>query len=71
MDKGLTRSKAYDLVQAAAMKTWKEGSEFKTNLLLDKEVTNLLTEKELDHIFDLNYYLRNVDKIFSRVFSKK
>jgi len=71
MDKGLTRPKAYDLVQSAAMKTWKDGIDFKTNLLLNKDILKLLTEKELDKIFDLNYYLRQVNKIYSRVFAKK
>ncbi|MCX5703758.1 MAG: adenylosuccinate lyase [Candidatus Omnitrophica bacterium] len=68
MDKGLTRMKAYDLVQRAAMKTWGEGSDFKENLLRDKEVSQYLDKKELDKIFNLDYYLRNVDKIFSRLF---
>ena len=70
MDKGLARPKAYDLVQRCAMKTWKEGIDFKSVLLLDKDVPKFMTENELDNIFDLNYYLRNVHKIFSRVFSK-
>ena len=67
MDKGLKRQKAYDLVQRCAMKSWKDGSDFKNNLLADAEVTRHLTKKELDKIFDLDYYLRNVNKIFKRV----
>jgi len=67
MNKGLPRPKAYDVVQRAAMKTWKESSDFKTNLLQDKEFTRHLTEKELDRIFDLTYYLRNVNTIFRKV----
>ena len=67
MDKGLARPKAYDLVQRCAMKTWKEGIDFKSVLLLDKDVPKFMTENELDNIFDLNYYLRNVHKIFRRV----
>ena len=67
MNKGLPRPKAYDVVQRAAMKTWKESSDFKTNLLQDKESARHLTEKELDRIFDLTYYLRNVNTIFRKV----
>jgi adenylosuccinate lyase len=67
MDKGLARMKAYDFVQRAAMKTWREGSDFKKNLLADKDVVRYLSEKELDKIFNLDYYLRNVNKIFRRV----
>ncbi|MCX5697093.1 MAG: adenylosuccinate lyase [Candidatus Omnitrophica bacterium] len=67
MDKGLTRAKAYDIVQRAAMLTWKEGSGFKDNLLKSKEFTLRLKEKDLDKIFDLDYYLRNVNTIFRRL----
>jgi adenylosuccinate lyase len=67
MHKGLTRSKAYDLVQGCAMKTWKENLEFKDILLKDKTVSKYLTPRELDKIFDLDYYLRHVNKIFKRL----
>jgi adenylosuccinate lyase len=67
MDKGLTRHKAYDIVQRCAMKSWREGSDFKTNLIRDKEVSRYFNKKDLDKIFNLDYYLRNVNKIFSRL----
>lgn len=68
MDKGLARPKAYDLVQRCAMKTWKDGSDFKKNLSFDAEVQKYLDKKTLDKLFELDYYLRNVNKIFSRLF---
>ncbi len=67
MDRGMPRPKAYDIVQRCAMKTWKDGIDFKDILLLDKDTSKYLTEKELDKIFDLNYYLRKVNTIFARV----
>jgi adenylosuccinate lyase len=67
MDKGLGRIKAYDIVQRSAMQSWKRGVDFKDTLLKDKEVARFLTEKELDEVFDLDYYLRNIGKIFRRV----
>jgi adenylosuccinate lyase len=67
MHKGLPRTKAYDLVQRHAMKTWKEGSDFRENLLKDKEALRYLNKKDLDKIFNLDYYLRNVNKIFRKV----
>ncbi|MDO9572275.1 MAG: adenylosuccinate lyase [Candidatus Omnitrophota bacterium] len=70
MNKGLARTKAYDLVQKAAMQTWQGTSNFKANLLSDKQAAKYLSAKELDKLFDLDFYLRNVNKIFSRVFSK-
>jgi len=67
MNKGLARGKAYDIVQRSAMKTWREGVEFKKNLLLDKDLPRYLSQRDLDRIFDLDYYLRNVNKIFRQV----
>lgn len=67
MNKGLPRMKAYDLVQRLAMKSWKEGSSFKDSLSEDKEAQKYFSAKELDKIFDLDYYLRNVNKIFLKV----
>jgi adenylosuccinate lyase len=67
MNKGLPRMKAYDLVQKNAMKAWQGNVEFKDLLLKDSEVLRYLNKKELDKIFDLDYYLRNVNKIYSRV----
>jgi adenylosuccinate lyase len=67
MDRGLPRMKAYDMVQRSAMKAWKEGSDFKKNLLKDADVPKYLSEKDLDKIFDLDYYLRNINRIFRKV----
>jgi adenylosuccinate lyase len=67
MDKGLERMKAYDLVQRAAMKTWNGGMDFKTNLREDPEVPKYLSAKQLDKIFDLDYYLRHVGVIYKRL----
>jgi len=67
MHKGLPRQKAYDIVQKAAMASWKQNSDFRENLLKDKQLLRLLNKKDLDGIFDLDYYLRNVNKIFRKV----
>lgn len=67
MNKGLARPKAYDLVQKAAMQTWRGEGSFKDNLLALPGAVKYLSEKELDKIFDLDFYLRNVNKIFNKV----
>ncbi len=67
MNKGLQRSKAYDLVQQAAMQTWKGSGNFKDNLLSLPQAAKYLSSKELDKLFDLDFYLRNVDVIFRKV----
>ena len=68
LEKGLTRENAYEIVQKNAMKSWKTGIQFRKLLLKDKEVKKYLTAREIDNIFDLGYYLKNVDYIFQRVF---
>lgn len=67
MDKGLARTEAYDFVQRCAMKVWKENTDFKETLLNDADVARYLGIDDLNRIFDLDYYLRNVNKIFNKV----
>lgn len=70
IDKGISREYAYDVVQRNAMKSWNTRAQFKRLLLKDKEVRKYLGAREIDTIFDLKYYLKNVDYIFKRVFGK-
>lgn len=65
-----TRSKeeAYQIVQDNAMKAWKGGKDFKNLILKDDRARKYLSQKEIEECFDLNFYLRNVDYIFKRVF---
>ncbi|GAB6183671.1 adenylosuccinate lyase [Thermodesulfovibrio hydrogeniphilus] len=67
VEKGLTREQAYKLVQARAMQSWKEGKPFMELLLQDEEIRKHLSEDEIRGIFDLNYYTRNIEYIYSRV----
>lgn len=74
MDKGLKRSTAYDLVQVLAMKSWKEKLNFKDLVSRDKGlpagkagIANYLSAKEIESCFELDYYLRNVNKIFKKI----
>lgn len=71
IDKGLSREKAYELVQNKAMESWKEKISFKELLIKDKNITKILSKKEIENIFDLGYYLRNIDFIFRRVFNEE
>lgn len=66
-NKGLSREKAYSLVQKAALKAYNKNLPYKELLLKSKELSKYLKPKELDNFFDYKYYLRNVDKIFRRV----
>ena len=67
IDKGLSRQKAYELVQRNAMKSWKGNKYFITLLKADNEVTDTISTQELEALFDYQYYLQHVDEIFQRL----
>jgi adenylosuccinate lyase len=68
---GMPREEAYRLVQRHAMRAWNEGLNFRELVFNDKEVTSRIPRGKLEHAFDLNRQLRNVDKIFARIFGKR
>ena len=68
VEHGVSREDAYRMVQAHAMHAWKEGLDFRQLVLKDKNITSKVPAKQLEHAFDLKRQLRNIDKIFARVF---
>ncbi len=70
IDKGLSREAAYEAVQKKAMESWSKGVSFMNLLIKDKTIRKHLTEAEIKEIFDLKYYLRNINYIFARVFDE-
>lgn len=67
IDKGLSREKAYDLVQPKTAISWESHIPFRDLIEGDSEIMSHLTLEELDDAFDYNYHLKNVDEIFNRV----
>ena len=65
--KGISREKAYRIVQSVAMKSWDKNLNFQTLLQRDKEVKKFLSRNDLAKIFNLNYYLKYVNFLFNRV----
>ncbi|MDR0675912.1 MAG: adenylosuccinate lyase [Elusimicrobiota bacterium] len=65
--KGISREKAYQLVQKNSLESWDTQNSLKELVLKDIDIMSILNEKELDEIFSLDYYLRNIDEIFKRV----
>ncbi len=66
---GVSRENAYKIVQTSAMKIWEDGGHFVDLLKSNEEVTDKLSIKEIEDIFDMNYHTKNIDTIFNRVFS--
>jgi adenylosuccinate lyase len=71
VENGVSREDAYRLVQSHAMRAWKEGLDFHELVLADDEITGKVPRKQIEHAFNLQRQLKNVDKIFSRVFPRK
>ena len=69
VEHGMSREDAYRLVQSHAMRAWKEGLNFHDLVLADKEITNKVSRPQIEYAFDLPRQLKNVDKIFARVFA--
>jgi adenylosuccinate lyase len=70
VEHGVSREDAYRLVQGHAMRAWKEGLNFHDLVLEDEEITAKVPRKQIEYAFDLARQLKNVDKIFARVFGK-
>ncbi|MGE0040371.1 MAG: adenylosuccinate lyase [Vicinamibacterales bacterium] len=68
--RGVSREQAYEWVQRNAMRAFHERTDFKGLLLADADVTAVLPAAEIEKVFDLDEQLRNVDRVFERVFGR-
>ena len=66
--RGISREQAYEWVQRNAMRAFDERKDFKALVLADRDVTKVLQPEEIAQAFNLDLQLRNVDRIFDRVF---
>jgi len=66
--KGLSREKAYSLVQKNAHQAWNnENGNFKQNIEQDKEIMGLVTENDLKKCFDPSIHLNNLNVIWEKL----
>ena len=73
---GISRESAYRIVQRNAMATWEALSQpgardFRTNLAADPEVAGRVPAEELDRAMDPALHVREIDRVFSRVFNDR
>jgi adenylosuccinate lyase len=66
--KGMSREDSYAAVQRNAMPVWRGEGQFLDLLKKDKDVSRLMSDMELESLFDLSYHLKHVNTIFKRVF---
>jgi adenylosuccinate lyase len=70
VESGVSREDAYRLVQGHAMRAWKEDLDFHELVLNDPEIASRISNAKIERAFDLKRQLKNIDKIFARVFAK-
>jgi adenylosuccinate lyase len=68
--KGVSREDAYVYTQRNAMKVWDEGGNYQELVTKDADVSAHLSAEEIARVFDLRHYLRNVETVFERVFTR-
>jgi adenylosuccinate lyase len=68
---GVSREDAYRLVQSHAMRAWKENLDFHDLIVNDPEIRGRVPRAKIERAFDLKRQLKNIDKIFARVFPNK
>jgi adenylosuccinate lyase len=59
------------VVQTHAMKAWEEEGDFRAAVEADPEIRAILPAEKIAEAFSLDRQLRNVDKIFERVFGEE
>src|SRR4051812_4023133 len=69
-ESGMSREDAYRLVQGHAMRAWKQELNFRELIRNDKKISKRISAQQLSRAFSLKRQLRNVDKIFERVFGE-
>ncbi len=68
VEKGLSREKAYSLVQKNAHQAWNnENGNFKQNIEGDQEIMELVTETDLKECFDPSIHLNNLNVIWEKL----
>ena len=66
VEAGLSREKAYEVVQRAAMQSWDEALDFRQLVREEPEVVDRLPGAALEQLFDYSYYVAHVDETFAR-----
>ena len=65
---GLSREAAYKAVQDNAMPAWRGEGNFISLLKQDPNVSAVLSDAEIEAMFDDAHHTKHVDTIFARVF---
>jgi adenylosuccinate lyase len=64
VEKGISREKAYDMIQRNAMKCWEDRRPLREHLMGDADFRKLMGAKELDRLLEPTSYLKHVNAIY-------
>ena len=68
VEKGLSREKAYSLVQKNAHQAWNTvNGNFRQNIEVDQEIMGLVTKNDLNKCFDPSIHLNNLNVIWKKL----
>lgn len=70
INKGVSREEAYDKVQLLANEAFSNNKNFIDLIKTNNFVKSKFNDDELEELFDLNFYKKNVNKIYEQVFVK-
>ena len=68
--KGLSRKKAYNIVQRAATESWNSNKKFSDILKKDSEFNKYIEEKDLKKIIFSKDNVKHLERIFKSAFKK-
>ena len=71
VEAGISRDEAYRLVQRNAMRAWNDEMPFRDLIFHEDAIINRVDPETLERAFDLDRQLRNVPRIFKRVFGSE
>ena len=66
--KGMKREKAYRIIQKNAQNSFDQNKDFLKLLLSDKNLKNIISEKEIKKIFVFKKHFKNINHIFKRLY---
>ena len=67
VDSGMSREKAYKIVQTLALKSVDENVDFQDLVRTNTDVTKVLSSSDINKLFDHKQYLVHLDEIFDRL----
>jgi adenylosuccinate lyase len=67
IDRGMSRSRAYEIVQRRSAECWQTEQDFEVLLRSDPDVQAHLSDAELHALFDVGYFLKHIGTAFDRL----